>query len=145
MAVLADIRVALAAALQPALDAVGGGQPSAYTLESPTPPTLWVMGPDQIVYDMTMRRSGFDQWTMIVQGFVGSPLDKAAQVNLDLWLAPSGATSVKAAIEADRTLGGIVDDLTVTEASGYRRYQFQTNGPTVLGCDWSVLINNPAS
>lgn len=119
-------------------------QTSAYMLGQVTPPTLQVMGPDEVQYDLAFHR-GLDQWTLIVQGFVGAVADVGAQTNLDLWLAPSGSLSVKAAIEGDRSaagaLGGLVQDLTVTTSSGYRIYQLDNSGP-VLGAEWTVSVLN---
>ena len=44
---------------------------------------------------------------------------------LDSYLAPTGAKSVRAAVQGDRTLGGKVDDAEVTAARrlGQRRFQ----------------------
>lgn len=44
-----------------------------------------------------------------------------AQKDVHAWLDPSGATSVKTLLEADRTLGGKVDDLFVRSAVGPTR------------------------
>lgn len=117
-------------------------QTSAYMLSNPTPPTLQVMGPDEILYDQSFRGALAD-WTFIIQGFVGSVTDEGSQVNLDQWLAPSGALSVKAALEGDRSaagaLGGVVQDLTVQSCSGYRFYQLD-NRAAVLGAEWTVWV-----
>lgn len=43
--------------------------------------------------------------------------ERGAQDKLDTYLAGSGAGSVKAALEADRTLGGAVAALRVTRAA----------------------------
>lgn len=137
-ATMAEIRAGLLANL----DAVYGStvQTSAYMLSNPTPPTIQVMGSDSVEYDQTMAR-GLDYWHLIVQGFVGAVADVGAQTNLDLWIAPSGVLSVKAAIQADRTLGGKVHDLTVDTCSGYRVYQLDAGG-AVLGAEWTVLVLN---
>jgi hypothetical protein len=65
---------------------------------------------------------GLDKWTFTVQAFVALASDIGAQVKLDAFLAPSGSQSVKAAIEADGTLGGIVADTSVVSCTGYRVY-----------------------
>jgi hypothetical protein len=44
---------------------------------------------------------------------VGRYLDRVAHANLDGYLSFSGATSLRAAIEGDRTLGGIVGTLVL--------------------------------
>lgn len=138
-ATLAQIREGLAANLA-TLDDV---QVSPYMLDSPTPPTLQVMGPDQVTYDLAMR-GGLDEWTMIVQGFAGGATDKGAQILLDEWISAVGAKSVKAALESDITLGGLIPGLNVQNASGYRIYQLE-NRAAALGCEWQVTVYNPGS
>ncbi|NCX13612.1 MAG: hypothetical protein EBW73_12535, partial [Betaproteobacteria bacterium] len=44
--------------------------------------------------------------------------ERSAQNSLDSYLAPTGAGSVKTAIEGDRSLGGKAQTLRVTEMSG---------------------------
>lgn len=136
MATLFDIRAALAANLS----TLRGVQVSAYVLGNPTPPCLWVR-PDPsagIEYHGAMR-NGLEFWHMLVQAQVGLLSDIGAQQKLDEMLATSGATSVKAALESDRTLGGVAADLKVDRCSGYQEFGRQ-DGSTVLGCDWSVTV-----
>ena len=105
---------------------------------NPTPPMLQVF-PDEIDYDTTMGR-GLDTLMFIVQAHVGASSDIGAQKKLDAMLAPSGATvSVKAAVEADRTLGGVVHDCRVVSCTGYRVY-ITPAGTGVLGAEWSVQV-----
>lgn len=51
------------------------------------------------------------RWQIFV--IVGRYLDRVAHSNLDGFLSFSGATSLRAAIEADRTLGGVVNTLVL--------------------------------
>lgn len=51
------------------------------------------------------------RWQVFV--IVGRYLDRVAHSNLDGFLSYSGATSLRAAIEADRTLGGVVNTLVL--------------------------------
>jgi hypothetical protein len=135
-ATLAEIR----AGLETQLAQIPNVTTSAYMLDSPPDLTLQVMGPDRINWDLALHR-GLDSWTFIVQGFSGSPESQAAQINLDNWLSPSGTDSVKAAIEADGTLGGVVVNSHVVESSGYRIYDLPNRGRT-LGAEWSVEVFN---
>lgn len=95
----------------------GGWQPSAYMLFNPTPPCAWVI-PGETDFDQAMHR-GLDMRVMVVQVIVGAVSDRGAQVLLDSMLDAAGVTSIKAAIESDRTLGGKVDTLRVVKQSGY--------------------------
>jgi hypothetical protein len=51
------------------------------------------------------------QFTIIV--IVGRYVDRVAHANLDGFLSFSGATSLRAAIEGDRTLGGVAQTLVM--------------------------------
>jgi hypothetical protein len=121
------------------LASVTGWQVSAYALANPTPPGMHIF-PGEIQYDAAMRR-GHDDITFTVQAFVAYAADIGAQKNLDVLLAPSGEKSVKAALEADLTLGGLVDDLTVTESTGYRLAD-RSSGP-LLTVGWTVEVMAP--
>lgn len=100
------------------LSTITGIQVSAYALSSPVPPGLQIV-PGPVDFDATMRR-GADWREFIVQAYVDFSQDVGSQIALDELMAPSGPRSIKAATESDRTLGGLVDDLQVTRAGGYR-------------------------
>lgn len=51
---------------------------------------------------------------------VGRVSDRTAQASLDAYLSYSGAQSVRSALEADLTLGGIVSTLIVSRSSSIR-------------------------
>jgi hypothetical protein len=67
-----------------------------------------VVVPSGGTYDSTMGR-GSDDMVFEVRLAVSRADDRTAQELLDQYLAGAGAKSVKAAIEADKTLGGVVD------------------------------------
>ncbi len=77
-------------------------------------------GPSTVDYDAAMRR-GLDRYEFPVRLYASMAHSRGGQDALDEYLASSGAKSVKAAIEGDRTLGGAVSDLRVTTVSGYGR------------------------
>jgi len=54
-------------------------------------------------------------WTITV--LVGRYTDRTAFATLDGYLSYSGATSVRAAIESDKTLGGVCQTLVVSSAA----------------------------
>lgn len=135
---LKSMRQALAQVLTDGIDEL---QVKPYMLTNPSPPSahLWPSGP--VDFDATMQR-GADEWLFTLQVFVAEGVSESSQVRLDEYLEPFGPRSVKAVLEADETLGGLVDDVTVTEASGYRRYLTEGRGP-VLGCEWTVKVLAP--
>lgn len=135
MPTLRQIRVGLAANLK----AIPGCQVSPYMLSSPTHPCLYVLPHSEgVLYDQAMLR-GVDQWMLSVVAETTMGGDRAAQELMDEFMAPSGAKSVKAAVESDRTLGGTVDDLRVVSASGYS-VRPREGGGAVLWVEWAVQI-----
>jgi hypothetical protein len=91
--------------------------------------------PDRVEYDLNARR-GADTFFFIIQVLVGRADDRAAQRNIDTYIV--GASSVKTAVEADRTLGGKANTCRVTEM---RNYQQVVYGDTVyLGCEFEVEV-----
>ena len=97
--------------LKARLATVSGLRTFAYQPEQVNPPVAFPVL-DSIDYhrafgggDVQMR------FTIIV--IVGRYLDRVAHTNLDGFLSFSGATSLRAAIEGDRTLGGVASTLVM--------------------------------
>lgn len=97
--------------LKARLATVTGLRTFAYQPEQVNPPVAFPVL-DSIDYhrafgggDVQMR------FTIIV--IVGRYLDRVAHTNLDGFLSFSGATSLRAAIEGDRTLGGVASTLVM--------------------------------
>jgi hypothetical protein len=129
---LATIRTAL----KQALSSIPDCQVSAYLLAQPTPPCLMVVT-GETSYDAAMAR-GLDRWTLLVQALVPLTVDQRQQELLDRWRSPSGTHSVKAAVETDRTLGGVVQDALVVSASEDRVYGIDPH--LSLGCEFVVQL-----
>jgi hypothetical protein len=128
------------AGLQTRLDTIAGVNTSAYPLDSPPDLTLEVMGTEEIEYDLAMHR-GLDRMTWLVRGISGSPDSRAAMTNLDTWLDRAGATSVKAAVEGDITLGGIVESARVMRSTGQTYFTLPNRGDT-LGTLFYIDVYN---
>jgi len=75
-----------------------------------------VVGQLDLNFDATFNR-GFDNATCTILLIVGRMSESAGQTKLDGYLASTGSTSVKAAIEGDVTLSGAVQTLRVTSAT----------------------------
>lgn len=133
MASITSIREAMASALQE----IPGLQASAYMLANPTPPSAEIF-PADISYDQAMQR-GHDTNVFTVRVFVGETTDIGSQKQLDQYLESAGATSVKATLESDRTLGGVCQYLRVTDCSGYRRTVMEGRG-AILAAEWRVEV-----
>lgn len=112
MATMANLRTGLANRLA----TITGLRTSATLPDQPMPPQA-VVYPERVVYDNAMGR-GSDEYTFVVLVIVGRIAERTAQTSLDAYCNPSGATSIKAAIEGDSTLGGNALDCRVTEMRG---------------------------
>ena len=119
---------ALRAGLAANLATITSIQTSGYILSNPTPPTAWVTYDDPLVeFDLTFGRGG-DKWFLVVEVFVPLTTDRGGQARLDPYLEGSGATSVKAAIESDTTLGGACESCRCTHIDGVGDYQLGERG-----------------
>ncbi len=101
-------------ALGAAVDNVAGLRVYAYPPDQVAPPAA-VVGLPVVPFDLTMR-GGSDAWEVPVWVIVGKVSDRASRTALCAYVNRSGASSVKAAIEVDKTLGGTCDSVRVTEA-----------------------------
>ena len=98
------------------LATISGLRVSYYILDNPNPPVA-VVAPPTIKYDQTFGR-GLDEYSFQLIVLVTRADERIGQELIDTYCAPVGAGSVKAAIESDRTLGGLVADLRVTDMTG---------------------------
>jgi hypothetical protein len=135
MGKIAMIREALAAAMT-----MDGLSTEAYVRDIADVPVAMVGGPDPIEYDKTFGR-GHDDMTFPIMIFASRVSDEEAQENLDAYLDPYGTSSLKAAIESDSTLGGVVEDLRVTGTQEYGPHDI--NGILYLGAVLLVSVMSP--
>jgi hypothetical protein len=82
--------------------------------DNPQPPSA-IIGQLDLTFDLNNAR-GLDQANIDVLVIVQRFSERTGQDKLDKYLSGSGDYSIKAAIEADRTLDGSVDTLRVTSA-----------------------------
>lgn len=132
MTTIADIREGIASNLS----TIPGLRTSWYVPDDPKPPIAVVL-PDSVRFDVAFSR-GLDEYTFFVFVIVGRVNERTAQSLIDTYCNPSGAESIKAAIEADKTLGGSAYDCRVTEL---RNYTAQTIAEvTYLTAEWVVTV-----
>lgn len=132
MASVGDIRTGLATRL----GTISGLRTSALMPDNPNPPVAIVI-PDNVSFDDTFHR-GMDTLTFRIFLVVGRADERTAQNSLDGYCATSGATSVKTAIEGDKTLGGKAYDCRVTTMRSYGSVLIgETN---YLSCEFVVLV-----
>lgn len=110
-----------------------------YLMVPAVPPCFEIdFPPDSFVYDQSYGRTS-EELRLIVRGIVALGESDEAQVRLDGWLS-DGDENVKAAIQADKTLGGACDDLRVERATGHRRLPIPEENTVLLCAEWTVFI-----
>ena len=132
MASITNIRTGLATRLA----TITGLRTSATMPDLPNPPVAIVI-PDNISFDDTFQR-GMDTLTFRIFLVVGRADERTAQNSLDGFCATSGASSIKAAVEGDRTLGGAAFDCRVTNMRSYGSVLISET--TYLSCEFVVLV-----
>lgn len=101
----------------------------------PTP--CAVVGNITITFDEAQNR-GLDQGEIDVIVIVSRMNERGAQDKLDGYLAGSGAGSIKAAIEADRTLAGALATLRVIRAAPIT---IEVSGVTFFAYQYEVTLH----
>lgn len=103
--------------------------------DNPNPPVAIVM-PTSITYDDTFHR-GMQTYQFIVLVIVGRADERTAQNSLDAFISSTGSSSIKLAIESDKTLGGNAFDTRVTEMRNYG--QLSVGEVIYLTAEFTVL------
>lgn len=100
------------------------------------PPAAIVEPGDPVIdFDLAMAR-GLDGYRLRVVLLIAFKADTQVTDALDGYLAQSGATSVKSAVEGDRTLGGAASDCRVVDATNYGEYTYA--GQAYVGVTFNV-------
>ena len=131
MASLSTLRTGLATRL----GTISGLRTSAFMPDNPNPPIAVVM-PSSVSYDDTFKR-GMQTYVFNVLVIVGRVDERTAQSNLDAYVSSTGTSSIKRAIEGDKTLSGVVFDTRVSEMRNYG--QLPVGEVTYLTAEFTVL------
>lgn len=134
MAAENDIREAIASAIS----AVTGLSVSAYVPDQINPPCVYVI-PGEVRYHQASQ-NGLEDKDFVVWGMVPLVASTAAQKQLGALRDDEGAGSLKEALETDRTLGGLVDRVTVRTVSPMQDYLLPNTQTAVLACTWNVGV-----
>jgi len=113
MAGLTQIRDAIAKNLT----SIVGLRVSSFMPDNPNVPMAVVI-PQGIEYHKAFK-NGFSTYNFTVAVFVARVSERVGQNALDAYCASSGSSSIKSAIESDRTLSGLCFDLMVSDMSNY--------------------------
>jgi hypothetical protein len=129
---VSQIKAGLAANLA----TVSGLRAYSYQPDNVNTPFAWPLL-ESIQYNGAMG-GGLITHQFTVSVVVGRSAERTAQTLLDGYLSYKGATSIRQAIESDRTLGGVVQDLIVESADNIST--LEANDATYLAIDFVVTV-----
>ena len=123
--------------LKNAINSVAGLRAFDYQPDQVNPPFAWPTL-DTITYHQTGMAAGGVVMNFTVTLVVNRASERTAQDQLDQYMAWDGKKSLRKAIEADRTLGGVCDDLIVTNAENLTN--IDANDTLYLAVDFKVTV-----
>ncbi len=118
------------------LGAVSGLRTSAELPDNPNPPMATV-SLDTIDYDQAMKQ-GLTLFNFTVIVIVGRAAERHAQRKLDAYCSQNGASSIKLAVESDKSLGGNAYDVRVAGMNNIG--SLQLNDQEYLAAEFSVTV-----
>lgn len=110
---IADLRDGLATNLA----TISGLRTSIDIPDNPSPP-IAIIALETVSYDEAFQR-GMTIYRFTITLLASRASERRAQAKLDEYTSDEGASSVKSAIESDKSLGGSAYDVRVTEMSNY--------------------------
>ena len=132
---MADIQQ-LRTALCNNLATITGLRTSVDIPDNPNPPVA-IVQLVRVEYHQDFR-NGMSEYTFAVQVLVGRVDERSAQRNLDAYCSSDSTSSVRGAIESNRSLGGYAYDCVVTEMSSYG--SVIVNDTTYLAAEFAVRV-----
>jgi len=100
-------------------------------------PPYAIVAPASIDFHRALNNA-LSTYNFTVTVVVGRADERTGQRNLDAYCSPTGASSIRVAVESDRTLGGVVYDTIVT---GMRNYGSVTIGEnTYLAAEFDIAV-----
>ena len=123
--------------LKARIQSVPGLRAFDYQPDQVNPPFAWP-ALDEIRYHQTGMSTGGVVMDFTITVVVQRVSERVAQDALDQYMSWSGTQSVRAAIEADRTLGGVCEDLIVTSAGNFTN--IDANDTLYLTVDFKVTV-----
>ena len=132
MALISQLRTAIATNLA----TITGLRTSAEMPDNPNPPIALVR-PTGVEYNQAFNK-GLALYRFSVVVIVGRAAEKTAQRSLDAFCSSTGTSSIKNAVESDKTLGGYAYDCRVTEMTNYT--PIQMNEGTYLAAEFAVDV-----
>ena len=123
--------------LKAAIQTISGLRAFDYQPDQVNPPFAWPTL-DEIRYHQTGFAAGGVVMDFTITLVVQRVSERVAQDALDQYMAWTGTKSLRAAIEADRTLGGVCEDLIVGSAGNFTN--IDANDTLYLTVDFKVTV-----
>jgi hypothetical protein len=124
------------AAIATNLGTIAGLRTSPEMPDNPNPPIALVR-PVTVEYNQAFA-NGLTRYNFVVVVIVGRAEERTAQRSLDAFCSSTGSSSIKLAVESDKTLGGNAYDCRVTEMRNYT--PIQLNEGTYLAAEFAVDV-----
>lgn len=103
-------------------------------------PPMAIISPQGIEYHKAFA-NGLNTYSFVISVVVGRVSERSAQNILDAYCDPSGSSSIKSAIESDRTLSGRCFDLVVSDMRSYGSVIIGDNTYLTAEFDCAVQAN----
>jgi hypothetical protein len=128
---ISQIRTALATNLA----TISGLRTAAEIPDLPNPP-IAIVALNNVSYDRAYA-NGMTMYTFVITVIVGRAAEREAQRKLDGYIS-TGASSVKSAVESDKTLGGYAYDCRVVSMDSVG--SLTISDTTYLAADFTVTV-----
>jgi len=100
-------------------------------------PPYAIVSPSSVDYHKAFNNA-LSTYNFTVTLVVGRVSERTSQNSLDAYCSPTGSSSIRVAIESDKTLGGVAFDTIVT---GMRNYGSVTIGEnTYLAAEFDIAV-----
>jgi hypothetical protein len=132
MALISDLRAGIATNL-----ATISGLRTGSTIPENVNPPFAIVAPSSMSYHAAMG-NGMTTYNFVVTLVVGRADGRAAQNALDAYCSSTGSSSIRVAVESNRTLGGKAFDCVVTGMRNYGSLAIGDN--TYLAAEFDLTV-----
>lgn len=132
MASISDLRAGIATNL-----ATITGLRTGSTIPENVNPPFAIVAPSSMTYHMAMR-NGMTTYNFVITLVVSRADARSGQNALDAFCSSTGSSSIRSAVESDRTLGGKAFDCVVTQMRNYGSLAIGDN--TYLAAEFDLTV-----
>lgn len=132
MASISELRAGIATNLA----TITGLRTGATIPENVNPPFA-IVAPSSMTYHMAMR-NGMTTYNFVITLVVSRADARSGQNALDAFCSSTGSSSIRSAVESDRTLGGKAFDCVVTQMRNYGSLAIGDN--TYLAAEFDLTV-----